>query len=62
MQWIIDWNQSTGQMKISGPIDNLILTLGALEMAKEVAKQNQFQRTSKLVAVNGKLPTPTEKA
>ena len=59
LEWIIKLNQATGQVQISGPIDNLVITLGTLEMAKMVIVQRAATRIPRLVAVNGKLPAAT---
>jgi hypothetical protein len=48
----IQYNESTGNVQVSGPIQNKVLFYGLLEMVKEIVAK---QEPSKLV-----VPTPSD--
>lgn len=58
LQIVIALDQVTGQCSVSGPIDNVFLAYGLLEMAKDVIRNYSAEKAkqSGLVAVHGQLP------
>ncbi len=54
IQLVISFDQATGQVSVSGPIDNKLLSYGLLEVARDTIAAHKA--TNGIVPIRAKLP------
>jgi hypothetical protein len=58
VRMVIDLDPHTGQIRVDGPIDNKILALGMLDLARKAVWEFDPARAAGLLLARGPVPVP----
>jgi hypothetical protein len=58
VRMVIDLDPHTGQIRVDGPIDNKILALGMLDLARKAVWEFDPARAAGLLLARGPVPPP----
>lgn len=63
IQFVITYDQSTGQVQIQGPVENKVLVYGLMELVKDAVRQasEAAQKNGGLVVARQALPVTPPK-
>jgi hypothetical protein len=56
IQLVITFDQMTGAINVSGPVDNAFVCYGMLEMAKDAVRKKMLERNESRIHLAGVVP------